>query len=374
MSSGGVWLNFIMKDEESRVGRMLGGLTGKIDGVCCVDTGSSDRSIEVVRNWCAGEGIHCSVSQQVFNAPGSPFPFADARNYALSRARAFNPERILFLDCDEELVGEIPDDTGDFGVAFHVTKDTGSRSTDLLIMRGDLPGHFTPITHEAFLPSVEHRQEFISGAYILSHADSARRQSGVKLTHDAVMLEKWCAEHPDDTRASYYLAQTYFGLERWDDCMAECGRRVAMSAPAHPQETWTTLYLRARCLEHVRAPRPVVVDAYLSVYSANPERNEPLCALWSYLFGMGGENCPDLGLLDLLTQGMRRSEPAEGMYVDPSAYTWRPEFMRGVVQVAKGDWIRAQAALHRALESDMPAEERRVAEGCIVVCKEKLGI
>lgn len=372
MTSRGVWLNFIMKDEAGRVGRMLGGLSGKVAGVCGVDTGSGDGSIEVVREWCAAAGVECDVSVRVFNAPGEAFPFADARNYALMCARLHAPDRILFLDCDEELIGEIPDDTGDFGVAFHVTKDTGSRGTDLLIMRGDLPGHFTPITHEAFLPSVEHRQEFISGAYILSHADSARRQSGKKLEHDAALLEKWVGEHPEDSRAWYYLAQTYYGQERWNLACSTYEHRLTLGG--HPEENWMSLYSRAVCLERLGEPRPLVVDAYLSVYSANPERNEPLCALWSYLFGMGGENCPDLGLLDLLTQGMRRSEPVEGMYVDPSAYTWRPEFMRGCVRIARGDWKGAWSALTRALESQLPEEELRVAERCVRVCKEKLGI
>jgi tetratricopeptide (TPR) repeat protein len=328
--------------------------------------------VEVVRGWCAREGVPCDMSVRVFAEKGEPFPFADARNYALMCARLHAPERILFLDCDEELVGEIPDDTGDFGVAFHVTKDTGSRGTDLLVMRGDLPGHFTPVTHEAFLPSVPHRQEFISGAYILSHADSARRASGLKNVHDALMLEKWCSEHPQDSRASYYLAQTYFNMERWEDALAECERRIGLGG--HPEETWMTLYKRARCLEHLGKPRPLVVDAYLSVYSANPERNEPLCALFSYLLERGGENVPDLPIMEMLIWAMKRAEPVEGMYIDPSCYSWRPAFMRGVLRLARGDWALAQAALHRALESDMPAEERRVAEGCIVVCKEKLGI
>jgi hypothetical protein len=369
----GLWLNFVCRDEAERVGRMLGSVRGRgVTGVCGVDTGSVDRTVEVVRAWGAENGVPCDMSVRVFALKGEPFPFADARNYALMCARLHAPERILFLDCDEELVGEIPDDTGDFGVAFHVTKDTGSRGTDLLVMRGDLPGHFTPVTHEAFLPSVPHRQVFISGAYILSHADSARRASGLKNVHDALMLEKWMLEHPGDARAAYYLAQSYYALERWEDALATYELRLQLGG--HPEESWMALYSRAVCLERLGKPRPLVVDAYLSVYSANPERNEPLCALFSYLFGMGGERCPDMALLEMLCGAMRRSEPAEGMYVDPSAYTWRPEFMRGVVRVAKGDWALAQAALHRALESDMPAEERRVAEGCIVVCKEKLGI
>jgi tetratricopeptide (TPR) repeat protein len=366
------WLNFICRDEAARVGRMLESVCEKVAGVVAVDTGSEDGTAGLVVAWCADNGLPYSVSTRVFADRGQPFPFADARNYALMRAREKNPERILFLDCDEELVGDIPGDTGDFGVCHHVTKDTGSRGTDLLVMRGDLPGHFTPVTHEAFLPSVEHRQVFISGAHILSHADSARRASGLKNAHDAVMLEKWMQEHPRDSRAAYYLAQTYYALERWEDALATYELRLALGG--HPEESWMALYSRAVCLERLGKPRPLVVDAYLSVWSANPERNEPLCALWSYLFGTGGENCPDMAFLELLTQGMRRSEPVEGMYVDPSAYTWRPEFMRGVVRVARGEWALAQAALTRALECELPAEELRVAEGCIRVCKERLGI
>jgi hypothetical protein len=67
----GLWLNFVCRDEAERVGRMLGSVRGRgVTGVCGVDTGSVDRTVEVVRAWGAENGVPCDMSVRVFALKG----------------------------------------------------------------------------------------------------------------------------------------------------------------------------------------------------------------------------------------------------------------------------------------------------------------
>ncbi len=78
----------IMKNEEENLPRLLDSLQGKFDEIVVVDTGSSDKSIEIAKSY------GCKVYEHTWNG------FADARNYAISRCSG---EWIWHFDADFEL-------------------------------------------------------------------------------------------------------------------------------------------------------------------------------------------------------------------------------------------------------------------------------
>lgn len=94
---GGAWMErkhtvslcMIVKNEESCLRRCLDSLTGIVDEIIIVDTGSTDKTVEIAKE---------------FDAIIKPYQwkndFADARNYALSFA---TKDWILVLDADEYL-------------------------------------------------------------------------------------------------------------------------------------------------------------------------------------------------------------------------------------------------------------------------------
>ena len=83
-------LCMIVRDEEEMLGRCLGAVAGAVDQIVVVDTGSTDRSVEIARSFGA--------SVIAVEWSGS---FADARNHSLAAAEG---EWILFLDADEVLI------------------------------------------------------------------------------------------------------------------------------------------------------------------------------------------------------------------------------------------------------------------------------
>lgn len=86
-------LCMIVKDEASRLPNCLASVQQVVDEMVVVDTGSTDQTAEIARNWGA----------QVYTFPWTG-DFAAARNYSLQQARG---EWILVLDADETLLPEV---------------------------------------------------------------------------------------------------------------------------------------------------------------------------------------------------------------------------------------------------------------------------
>jgi glycosyltransferase involved in cell wall biosynthesis len=85
-------LCMIVKDEEEMLPRCLAAAAPAVDEIVIVDTGSSDRTIEIAREFGA------TVIERAWT--GS---FADARNASFDAATG---DWLMFLDADEVLVGE----------------------------------------------------------------------------------------------------------------------------------------------------------------------------------------------------------------------------------------------------------------------------
>lgn len=82
-------LCMIVKDEEKYIGNCLKSIQGAVDEIIIVDTGSSDRTVEICK----------SLGAKVFEFPWNG-SFSAARNYGLDRATG---DWILWLDADEEV-------------------------------------------------------------------------------------------------------------------------------------------------------------------------------------------------------------------------------------------------------------------------------
>lgn len=84
-------LCMIVKNEEANLARCLTSVAAQVDEMVVVDTGSTDRTLEIARDFGA----------RVFQISWRD-DFAAAKNEALSRARG---QWILVLDADEEFLG-----------------------------------------------------------------------------------------------------------------------------------------------------------------------------------------------------------------------------------------------------------------------------
>ena len=93
-----ICLNMIVKNESKIILRLLETVTPLIDSYCICDTGSTDNTIEIIRNYCESHKIPGKIMEEPFR------DFGYNRTYALKGCNNMDhADYILLLDADMKL-------------------------------------------------------------------------------------------------------------------------------------------------------------------------------------------------------------------------------------------------------------------------------
>ncbi len=205
-------LCMIAKDEEQNIGRCLQSVTGVVDEIIVVDTGSSDKTRQIAQEFGA------NVQSFKWNDN-----FSDARNAALGLATG---DWILVLDADEELTKESGAilrkavmKQGVEGYYVKIVNVSGDDSfpeisEDMVfrVFRNRPEYRFRGAVHEQISDSIieKHGQplfEFIEDlvvshdGYLVSHLKGKD-----KIRRNLVLLEKELGDKPDDWVVRFHYA------------------------------------------------------------------------------------------------------------------------------------------------------------------------
>jgi glycosyltransferase involved in cell wall biosynthesis len=208
-------LCMIVKDEADQLPRCLKSVTGLVDEVIMVDTGSTDATCAVAGEWGA----------KIFHYPWDD-DFAAARNFSLEQAGG---DWILFLDADEEL------EPGCFGLIREVIKNQriegyywrliclsnpsdragGNTYPTFRLFRNRPYYRFSGRVHENILPSIEKVNPPEAIAYVpvnLYHYGYAHDiwQSKGKSDRNLKLLQLELADKGPNAYGFYYLGNEYY--------------------------------------------------------------------------------------------------------------------------------------------------------------------
>lgn len=123
--------------------------------------------------------------------------------------------------------------------------------------------------HSTIQPDFFEERGELDGLFITVHDDDGRRRG--KLERYRVELEEWLKEHPHDTRMTYYLAQTYYGLGYHTTAGGLYALRSRMSSA--DEEAWHARYMAA-C---IALPHDLIygMTELLECFRQRPHRMEP---------------------------------------------------------------------------------------------------
>ena len=144
MSAPRILLNAIVKNETANLPRMLNSVLGHITAAVIVDTGSTDGTPELLKEFFTKHKIPHRVASTVF------VNFEQARNFALQRARVapFAYDYILLLDADMELVvkGPLPSLTAESYTLLQ--RQGGMAYYNVRLLRKNSKALYHGVTHE----------------------------------------------------------------------------------------------------------------------------------------------------------------------------------------------------------------------------------
>ena len=200
-----VGLVIIAKGDEGAtiIARAIVSAWKMVDAVTVITDGGP-QTAEVCRH--LGADVYVRPTPKVDWDRGVGF-IAGARNEALAIAEP-KTDYVLILDPDDVYTGEIPTTlTADaYEVVIH---DGGLRYTRVQMFKSGKGYHYEGIRHEAltFQGTLARLPDLIYHRGHGGHQDLD--PPAIKYSKHAKDFERWLVDHPDDSRAQFYLGQSY---------------------------------------------------------------------------------------------------------------------------------------------------------------------
>ncbi len=342
-----ICLNMIVKNEAHVIERCLASVKPWIDRWVIVDTGSSDGTQQVIRNFMQ------DVPGELHERPWKNF--AHNRNEALQLARA-QADYLLFIDADEQL--QVPGgfawptlQADGYFLTCHMAGTEYQRNA-LIATRRDW--RWMGVLHEYLSAPDAAPWQQLSGPVIFVSHDGARAKDPGTYLKDIALLEEALKAEPDNTRYVFYLAQSYRDAQRLEQSLERYRQRAAMGG--WEEERWFAQFQAAKLLERTGAAPQAVREAYLATYAARPGRAEPLFELARF-----HRERKEFALAALFAlQASQMPLPAgDILFVDAAVYRWRALDELAVSAFYTPHQAQGKEALRRLLAEQLfPASER----------------
>jgi len=246
------------------------------------DTGSTDKTVEVVKSYFTEHALHAAcVAQEPF------IDFATSRNRALQLAQQKFPNAQFFLMPDAEWYMHNAQ-----GLIEFCHKEKNNKEPVYLVRIGDdnfefyTPRLIRAASNAQFVGAIHEVLNCSTNSkvpstvfFVLQPSSAGQEKSAQRWLHDVDILMKKYQENPFDSRNLFYLAQTHSCLGKWEQAYKYYWERTRLTG--WPEEDYVALYKLAMVAEHLAdknnpASWAEPLHYYLQAYSKRPQRAEPL--------------------------------------------------------------------------------------------------
>lgn len=331
-------LTQIMKNEAHVITRMLNSIKPIVDIVCLIDTGSTDNTIEVVKNWGQENNIETHVFERPFDN------FENSRNYSIQMAREVTKDRGndywgFWLDADETIEilptfnkNNINKDLYMFNTYINVMKYTRNECFKL-----DKPFRFYGPVHEFIVCDDRNiTSGLMEGLNVRVQMDGGSWQGNIpeKYKSHAVTLERYIDTNRQDPRWIFYTAQSYHDSACIPDNREENEERLRRSmkyykerisrTDGYPEEIFYSQFRVGTIMRVLEEPWHLTMNEFLKAYSMDPLRAEPIKAIIDYYLAVGEwHNAYLFSKFAKLNFHQKNPYPQRLLFVDESLYLWK---------------------------------------------------
>lgn len=258
----------IVKDETHVIKRCLESVKPIIDYWVIVDTGSTDGTQEMIKEFMK------DIPGELHERPW--VNFGHNRNEALDLARN-KGDYILLMDADEKMVYDVPDYkfpplVKDF--YYIETNHDGSKYQRVEVFNTKLDWKWIGVLHEVIVSGQAKSHETLQGLHIFAKTEGNRSKDPLKYQKDAIVLEKALLDEPGNARTVFYLAQSYRDAGDHEKALLNYQKRVAMGG--WDQEVYFSLLQSAHLKHRLEKPENEILKSYEIAYLYRPSRAEPL--------------------------------------------------------------------------------------------------
>ena len=266
-------LLLMVKNESRILARCLAAVEGVVDAFCICDTGSTDNTCEIAREFLkTHDGCLTEVPWKDFGYNRTQ-TFVGAQAYLRATGWDLKTTYGLLLDADMVFFpGSLRAQTLD-AVGYTIVQVNGTLEyPNARLIRMDYKWTCKGVTHEYWDGHTEKLPKSI--CYIDDRNDGGCKTD--KFERDARLLEQGLIDEPDNVRYMFYLAQTYNSLGKYKDAIEFYEDRIA--AGGWEEEVWYSYYQIGECYKMLKN-YPMFECWMLKAFERRPTRSEPLYKL-----------------------------------------------------------------------------------------------
>jgi len=307
----------IVRNEETVIGRSITSVRCLIDTWVIVDTGSTDRTIEVVNEAMRG------LSGILVSAPWEGF--ASSRNRALSIARSI-AEYVIFLDADDYAFSCDPERFRSTLATRNIWSvwayDGWIRHAKTFAISSAANARWVGDVHEYLVaePTDVVSAEILPGVAIRYTHQGARSRDPATFSRDFSALRRTSTTNPEvnEPRRIFYLARTLHLHNEF--IAAECHySSLVKNEQAPPEMAWLCAFEACRIREYLGQQKKVSALQYAQLITQRSSRAEPSIELVRLLRESGRFD----EALALAEYCATLTVPEDQLFVDISCYRWR---------------------------------------------------
>ena len=263
-----VALAFMIKDEELKVQETLEVYKNHkyFPDIFILDTGSTDKTLEKVKEWSEKNP---QTNIHIFEQPFVDFSYN--RNYILDKAYEMSKcEYIISVDCNDELKGQ-DIFINNLARFYHfpcvfITQIWKTHNGDpiefsnIRVVKNNKAYRWKYRVHEVFVNEAVPGNKFIVQLPRETHLYQFReeqyeKEKSARYRRDLNYFLEDYATDPKDKRIVYYLAQTYFFNQDYENCIKYSKERIALNKENEKdEEVYQSIFRIAKCKMILKAP------------------------------------------------------------------------------------------------------------------------
>ena len=349
-------LCMIVKDETHIIKECLESMCQYIDYWVICDTGSTDGTQELIKEFFAEKGI-----------PGELHEI-DWEGFGISRSRALKLcdgkcDYMWMIDADDYIEGEFkfPEVMDKDGYSLKIQRGDFTWWRNQIFKSG-IGWEYVGVLHEYAACSgkkpEELKQERIDGDYHIEARTEGARNVGVtaveKYSNDAdILLDALTNEDspnydPKNSRYMFYLAQSYFDSQQWEKAEEAYIKRA--NAGGWEEEVYYSMFRLAVISCILERPFTEQTSRFLNAWAYRPIRAEPLYQL-AKLHRMKNE--PRQAFLYAKHAAELPIPPQDILFISEDVYKWMCVDEIGATAFYCNDFERGAAACKYIIDNKL---------------------
>jgi len=338
---GKLALNFICKDESPVIENMLESAKDIVDLIVVNDTGSTDGTQQIIKNFGEKYGIPTYVFERPFD------DFENSRNHAMQKLRDvvkelnWNADQVhgFWFDCDETLVIDSKFNKAQFTkdlymINTYIGQMKYTRNTFFKVSK---PFRWYGPVHE-FIVCDE--QNITSGLAENIHVDvkmtgnSWLGDIAEKYASHSYKLEAYINKNRQDPRWIFYTAQSWHDAASIKDNKEENEERLRRSlkyyrervsrTDGYAEEIFYAQYRIGTIMRIIEEPWHLTHMELLKAYQIDPLRGESIKVIIDHYLQMGEWNMAYLySKFAKTTFHGKNPYPTRLLFVDEATYVWK---------------------------------------------------